>query len=323
MRFRSPCRLLWRRPIITRMSQPTAVSETRSPASRPRVIVLGSGDRPKVAVEAARLRPEIEKLADVVVWDLEFTAALATVDADLAIVLGGDGSILRAAHRMGYRQIPVVGVNLGKLGFLADLSPGDFIRVLPEICAGKFRVVEHLMFECRLERRAPDASAGDAGWTTVSSQLGLNEVAVLAGAPFAMLDVHLYVDSELVTTYSCDGLIVSTPVGSTAHSLSAGGPILRKDLQAFVISPISPHTLSNRPVVDAADRIYELVVPRPHAGTAAIVDGLLLGALSPGDRVRVECAQPRFKLVEAPGHGYYRTLREKLGWGGRLASRDD
>jgi NAD+ kinase len=101
--------------------------------------------------------------------------------------------------------------------------------------------------------------------------------------------------------------------------LSAGGPILRKDLQAFVISPISPHTLSNRPVVDAADRRYELLVPRPNAGTAAIVDGRVLSLLEPGDRVRVECAQPKFKLVEVPGHGYYRTLREKLGWGGRWA----
>jgi NAD+ kinase len=175
------------------------------------------------------------------------------------------------------------------------------------------------MFECRLERRAP----GKDDWRTVARQLGLNEVAVLAGAPFAMLEVHLYVDSELVTTYSCDGLIVSTPVGSTAHSLSAGGPILRKDLQAFVISPISPHTLSNRPVVDAADRLYELVVPRPHAGTAAIVDGRMLGPLEAGDRVRVECAQPKFKLVEVSGHGYYRTLREKLGWGGRWTARGE
>ena len=97
----------------------------------------------------------------------------------------------------------------------------------------------------------------------VERRLGLNEVAVQTGPPFAILDVDLYVDSELVTTYSGDGLIVSTPVGSTAHSLSAGGPILRQELQAFVICPISPHTLTNRPVVDAADRQYELVIPRP------------------------------------------------------------
>jgi NAD+ kinase len=143
-------------------------------------------------------------------------------------------------------------------------------------------------------------------------------LAVLNGAPFAILDVDLYIDSELVTTYSCDGLIVSTPVGSTAHSLSAGGPILRKDLQAFVISPVSPHTLTNRPVVDAADRTYELVVARPNAGTSVVLDGRVLCTLQPNDRVRVRRADAAFKLVSAPGHTYYRTLREKLGWSGRL-----
>ena len=112
------------------------------------------------------------------------------------------------------------------------------------------------MFECPVLR----------GGSVLCRQLGLNEVAVQAGPPFRILDIDLYVDSELVTTYSCDGLIVSTPVGSTAHSLSAGGPILRKDLQAFVILPISPHTLTNRPVVDSADRVYELVVAEPERG---------------------------------------------------------
>jgi NAD+ kinase len=132
------------------------------------------------------------------------------------------------------------------------------------------------------------------------------------------MDIDLYVDSELVTTYSCDGLIVSTPVGSTAHSLSAGGPILRKDLQAFVIQAISPHTLTVRPVVDAADRVYELAVAEPTTGASVVVDGRELCRLAAGDRVRVERASARFQLVTAPSHSYYRTLREKLGWGGRL-----
>jgi NAD+ kinase len=282
---------------------------------RPRVVVLGSDDRPQVEAHVERLRSSIEAHADIAFWDLGFAADLGAVEADLAIVLGGDGSILRAAHQMGYRQVPVIGVNLGKLGFLADLSPDEFIAALPGICAGEFRIVEHLMFECHWER---DSGGQAAPRRVVARRLGLNEVAVLAGAPFAMLHVHLYVDSELVTTYSCDGLIVSTPVGSTAHSLSAGGPILRKDLQAFVISPISPHTLTNRPVVDAASRVYELLVPRPHAGTALVVDGRVLGTLEPGDRVRIVQAAPKFQLVETAGRGYYRTLREKLGWGGSL-----
>lgn len=286
-----------------------SATETAYPNGRPRVVVLGSSELAAIHPQISELRATIEKHADLVGWHLGFTADLATVEADLAVVLGGDGSILRAAHQMGDRQIPVVAVNLGKLGFLADLSPDEFINLFARICSGGQRTIDHLMFECHLT--ATDAARS-------SCQLGLNEVAVLGGAPFAMLEVHLYVDAELVTTYSCDGLIVSTPVGSTAHSLSAGGPILRKDLQAFVISPISPHALTNRPVVDSADRVYELVVPRPHEGTAVVIDGRVFALLAPGDRLRIVRAAPRFKLVEVAGHSYYRTLRQKLGWSGSL-----
>ena len=168
------------------------------------------------------------------------------------------------------------------------------------------------MFECSLLRRGE----------VVARQLGLNEAAIHAGTPFAIINVDLYVDSDLVTTYSCDGLIVSTPVGSTAHCLSAGGPILRKDLQAFVVLPLNPHALTMRPVVDSADRVYELEVERPSEGTSLVVDGRVLGRLQPGDRVRVERSEARFKLVSDPSHTYYRALREKLGWGGRLKLND-
>lgn len=277
-----------------------------------RAILLGFGGRQDVLDEARRLRPLIEREARIVATDFTGAEDMSRVEADLAIVLGGDGSILRAAHQMGHRQLPVVAVNLGKLGFLADLSPAELPGVLQDFRAGKLPLVEHLMFECKVLRNE-DVAFG---------QLGLNELAVQTGPPFRILNVDLYVDSELVTTYSCDGLIVSTPVGSTAHSLSAGGPILRKDLQAFVIIPISPHTLTNRPVVDSADRVYELVVRDPRPGTAVVVDGRVLCTLQPGDRVRVEKARARFKLVAGPGHSYYRTLREKLGWGGRLRLND-
>jgi len=280
---------------------------------RPRVAVLTLGERAEVAQEAEQLRPLIERHTEIVVWDSDFSADLSQLDLEFAIVLGGDGSILRATHQMGYRQRPIVGVNLGKLGFLADISPNDLDRVLPRLASGEFTLAEHLMFECRVLRPGVDGANLE-----VAHLLGLNEVAILAGSPFSILELHLHVDAELVTTYSCDGLIVSTPVGSTAHSLSAGGPILRKELQAFVVSPISPHTLSNRPVVDAADRVYELVVPSPNVGTSAVVDGRVACTLEPGDRVRIERAVPRFQLVEFPSHSYYRTLREKLGWGGRL-----
>jgi NAD+ kinase len=273
-----------------------------------RALLLGFGGRSGVLEGAEQLRPVIRRQAQIVAEDFSGTEDMSEVEADLAIVLGGDGSILRAAHQMGYRQVPVAAVNLGRLGFLADLALAEIPQVLKDFAAGKVQVIEHLMFECRVLRDGK----------VLHQQLGLNEVAVLAGHPFTILNVDLYVDSELVTTYSCDGLIISTPVGSTAHSLSAGGPILRKDLNAFVFSPISPHTLTNRPVVDSADRVYEMAVTNPTDKTSVVADGRVLSAVEPGDRIRVEQAAVRFKLIAAPGHSYYRTLREKLGWGGRL-----
>jgi NAD+ kinase len=283
---------------------------------RPTLLLLAAMEREELATEAARLAPLIGQHASVIVRDLASNDDLSLLEFDLAVVLGGDGSMLRAAHQMGRRQRPVLGVNLGKLGFLADLSPDEFVTQLPTIGtrpigSQELPIVDHLMYDCTVRREGK----------VLAQWLGLNEVAVLAGPPFALLDIDLYVDSELVTTYSCDGLIVSTPVGSTAHSLSAGGPILRQDLQAFVICPISPHTLTNRPVVDSAERVYELVVREPHPGTTLVADGRSMSSLRAGDRVRVERAAARFQLVAFPGHTYYRTLREKLGWGGRLAAK--
>ena len=239
---------------------------------------------------------------------LDFAAELDATDFDLVVVLGGDGSILRASHLMGYRQRPVLGVNLGRLGFLAALQPEQLDQALPEIAAGDHQIVEHLMIECTATRKGKP----------LYHSLGLNEASVLAGPPFSMVDIQLYVDGELVTTYSCDGLIVSTPVGSTAHCLSAGGPILRNDIQALVILPISPHTLTHRPVVDSADRKIELVVPEPHEGTSFMVDGRVLGRLEAGDRVQIERSKARFQMVAVRGQSYYRTLHDKLGWGGQL-----
>jgi NAD+ kinase len=276
-------------------------------ANRPKVVLLADGARDSLRGELERLRPVVEQAFEVVgvVYDLVEGPMLS---ADLAIVFGGDGSILRAARLMGENQIPVLGVNLGKLGFLAHVRPEKLGEILPVVCDLSQCVVEHLMFDCTLLRDG----------AMVETRLGLNEASVLAGEPFSMIDVQLYVDATLATTYSCDGLIVSTPVGSTAHSLSAGGPILRKNLQAFVISPINPHTLTNRPVVDSADRVFELAVPAPNKGTSLVLDGKVMAHLKSGDRVRIARSSATFKLLEIPGQGYYRTLREKLGWGGQL-----
>jgi len=226
---------------------------------------------------------------------------------DLVLVLGGDGTILRTCRQLGDHQLPIMGINLGRLGFLADLSPDEFQERFEEIRDRKFCVVSHLMFLCRLIRN--DGSQ--------ESHLGLNEVAVHTGAALRILQVHLTIDGQPVTTYSCDGLIISTPVGSTAHSLAAGGPLVRQDLQAFVITPISPHTLTNRPLVDRAESLYTLTLPDAPEGATLVVDGQIKRPLRPGDRIEVTRAPVTFQFARLADHSYYATLHEKLGWGGQ------
>jgi NAD+ kinase len=274
-----------------------------------RLIVLARDQSPRVQnawrelADFLQTQPRTELVAAQVTQDL----SLDGLEADLVVVLGGDGAILRACHQLGRRQLPILGINLGRLGFLADLSPEEFRDCFPSIQARQYRVAEHLMFECRLLRNDG----------TESRWLGLNEVAVTAGASFRMIDVELQIDEEPVTTYSCDGLIVATPVGSTAHSLSAGGPILRQDLSAFVITPICPHTLTNRPLVDDADGVYTLRVPGAPEGVLLVIDGQMREPIHEGDRIEIRKAPVTFKLARIPHRSYYATLHKKLGWGGQ------
>jgi NAD+ kinase len=290
-----------------------------------RVFILGHGLRPGVREEAERLLPFLREHCEIVAFDLDRCLDLSAVTADLALVLGGDGSILRAARQMGYRQVPVLGVNLGRLGFLADLTPEDLRTCFPLVVAGQYTLSSHLMLECVVEevdgcrpvQRGPDDLDGCEPQTVLSSRtyLGLNEVVVQAGPPFHMIDLDLVVNGETVLHFSGDGLIISTPVGSTGHSLSAGGPILGQELSAFVITPICPHLLSNRPVVDSADKTYTIVVRRASPGTTLIVDGQDHILMTPHHRVTVRRAPVSFQLVKVPGRSYYKTLRQKLRWG--------
>ena len=269
-----------------------------------RILVLGNAKRPGVPEAAESLLPFLREHAEVVLVDLLQEENLSICDADLTIVLGGDGAILRAARQMGYCQTPVLGVNLGRLGFLADLSPDELRACFPAVVRGEYRVTRHLMFECLVE--AP----GDP-----IKYLGLNEIAVQTGPPFHMIDLELSIDEEAVWRYSGDGLIVSTPIGSTAHSLSAGGPILGQTLDAFVITPICAHALSSRPVVESADKVYTIRIKRATPGIALVIDGQEQVPLSVDHRVTVRKAPVTFGLVKVPGRGYYQTLREKLHWG--------
>lgn len=277
----------------------------------PPAILMYDGSRPDLAARAEALRPAIERLLPIVATECDLDAPFDPQGAEIAIAMGGDGTILRSARRMGTTQLPTVGVNLGRLGFLAGTHPDELETALVEVSERKYRLVDHLMIQCSLVR------SGEM----IESRLALNEAAILAGEPFGMIEVDLRIDGDLAATYGSDGMLISTPVGSTAHNLAVGGPILRKDLAALLVSAINPHTLTVRPVVDSADRTYELTVPSPNAGTSFLVDGQVVAVLEPGDTVRVERAPAVFQMIEVAGQTYYRTLREKLGWGRRPRDR--
>ncbi len=272
-----------------------------------KIYVLGNAQKPGVTQAVERWLPVLRERTEVLVTDLRQERDLSHLpEADLALVFGGDGAILRAARQMGYRQVPVLGVNLGRLGFLADIHPGDVDCCLGEVFAGKYHVTRHLMFECVIE---------DAGTGLSRTLLGLNELALHTMPPFHMIHLELYVDGAIVARFGGDGLIVSTPVGSTAHNLSAGGPILEQELAAFAITPMCPHTLTYRPIVESADKQFTIRLLEPPTRALAVVDGQESAEITDSHRIRVRRAPVTFGLVKVSGRSFYQTLRDKLRWG--------
>lgn len=275
-----------------------------------RIVVLARSSRERVRAAWEKLepflasRPEVEVAGVALSQDVDHIA----LNADLAIVLGGDGSLLRACRQFGDRQIPILAVNLGRLGFLADLTLDNLQQNFDLIIRQEFGIADLMMYECLIEKANGEKER----------HLGLNELAVCVGARPHMFDVQLSVDGEIITTYSGDGLILSTPVGSTAHSLSAGGPILQQDIRAFVITPICPHTLTVRPIVDRADRCYRLFLPSETEDVLAVIDGHIHRSFCHGDVITFKQAEVSCQLVRFPDHSYYDTLHRKLGWEGQL-----
>jgi NAD+ kinase len=221
--------------------------------------------------------------------------------ADLIVSVGGDGTLLDVARRCVDADVPVLGVNVGKLGFLAGFSPDEFAAYLDGAPTDRWRIEREMLLQARVNDGAP--------------RLALNDVAVSQGVMTRLLEIDMWVDGEHAIAYRADGLVVSTPVGSTAYSLSLGGPILGRGLRAFVITPIAPHSLTNRPIVVDAASPVEFVVDGRSDEIALLADGQERIDLAPGDRVRVEAAPRSVPLVSSGRLGPYGVLREKLGWG--------
>jgi NAD+ kinase len=225
-------------------------------------------------------------------------------EADFAIVFGGDGSIISAARSLSQSGVPVVGVNLGKLGFLAEFSVGEIKRLFDDIISGKAAIERRMMLSCSI------VSGGQEKFCSAA----INDIFITAGPPFRMIELKMSVDGQALADCVGDGLIICTPTGSSAYNLSAGGPILSAKMEAMVVTPLCPHSLSFRPIVISGESKVEVFGIRVNEGTTVSIDGQVSCKLSSNDVVRIERSKDDFLIVNNPLRTQWDTLANKLSW---------
>jgi len=268
-----------------------------------RVLILVNPEKPGAQEVSQTLCPWLSSRVKVEAMELSDGPLQAT--ADLIVVLGGDGSILRAARMLAGQEIPVVGINLGKLGYLAEFSAEEFCRSFDAIAAGAMPTSRRMMLSARAEAAGADPE----------EYLVLNDVLVGGGTPHRMVAVGASIDGEFLTTYVGDGVLVATPTGSTAYCLAAGGPVLSPGLEALTLVPVCPHSLAHRSIIlrPGAEVVLEPCGLQREA--VLVLDGQERGRLARGDRVTIRRAATAFLLVHNGGRPFFSTLREKLQWG--------
>ncbi len=225
-------------------------------------------------------------------------------DYDLVVVLGGDGTLLSVARTLE-GAVPILGVNLGTLGFLTEVGRAELYPALVDLLAGDFRIEERSLLDVRLER----AGGGGRSWRV------LNDAVITKSALARIVELTYRIDGHLLAACRSDGLIISTPTGSTAYNLSAGGPILDPRLPVLVLTPICPHTLTLRPVVVPDSSLVEVTLETPREEVFLTLDGQEGAPMDQGDRVRVRRSEATVHLVKTTGRGFFDGLRDKLHWG--------
>jgi NAD+ kinase len=280
----------------------------RDTKSLPRLVIFG--DPRKEGVSEA-----IEEFADFVKGKARIVASYHIKNCsggilkkcDFAIVFGGDGSIISTARNLSQARVPVIGVNVGKLGFLAEFSLEELKEFFNDIAHGQATIERRMMLDCRV------FSMSEKSRERFRSA-AINDVFITAGPPFRTIELKMLVDGQPIAGCVSDGLIISTPTGSTAYNLSSGGPILSPRMEAMVIAPICPHSLSFRPIVISADSKVEVFGIRVNKGTTISIDGQLSSKLSINDKVRVQKARSNFLIVNNPIRSQWDTLATKLSW---------
>src|SRR5439155_25736649 len=250
--------------------------------------------------------------------DTDGKADLTKLSGDAILVVGGDGTLLSTARRLNGKPISMLGVNFGRLGFLASFTPAQFRDHFPKLLENRLPISSRQVIEASVCGEHEDCKITDPADVAKKRKWvasALNDAVVSAGAPFRMIELELGADGEAGIRYFGDGVIVSTPSGSTAYNVSSGGPIISPNVEAMVITPICPHSLSFRPVVISSHSIVNVVAKKVNAGTTLIVDGQATTKLATGDRVIIRRAGYDVRLIENPDAREWRTLAEKLGWG--------
>ncbi len=282
-----------------------------------RLFIVVNHDKPQVRSALDEMLPWVKKHAEVTGIDGETDKDLSKVDADVILVMGGDGTLLSAARRLRGRQIPLLGVNFGKLGFLSNFSAGDFQRQFEDLLAGRLPVRPRLMLEASVV--AGDAMCDYTAPAEVQHQrrfvaTALNDAVITAGPPFHMIELNLSADCHTSVRFFGDGVIVATPSGSTAYNISAGGPIVMSGVDGLCITPICPHSLSFRPVVVSSQDTILITTAAVNEGTTLFCDGQASTKLHRGDTVVIRRDPHDVLLIENPQVRGFRTLAEKLHW---------
>lgn len=227
--------------------------------------------------------------------------------ADLFVVLGGDGTLISAARLVGEREVPILGVNLGSLGFLTEITLDELYTSLESCLAGDYQVSERMMLRATIIREGKEYAAYQV----------LNDVVINKGALARIIDLETSVNGQSLTTFKADGLIISSPTGSTGYSLSANGPIIHPSLHCLVITPICPHTLTNRPIVVGDEALVSVQLRSVHEDVFVTLDGQVGFELKRDDIVQVRRSEHMTKLVVSKNRGFFEVLRTKLKWGER------
>lgn len=282
-----------------------------------KIVVVANNSRPKVRHALEELGPWMRQRSDVVAIDTNTSVDLSTVETDAVLIFGGDGTLLSTARRLKGRKLPLMGVNFGRLGFLASFTPGQFKDQFEKLIQNKLPITSRLVLEASVVDADIKCNLSDDKEVAACRRfvsIALNDAVIIAGAPFRMIELIVGPDADPGVRFLGDGLIVATPSGSTAYSMSAGGPILAPAIDAICVTPICAQSLSFRPIVMSSQSRVIMTAKRVNRGTSLACDGQETSNIKTGDRIVIRRAPNDVLLIENPDAHEWRTLAEKLNW---------